>query len=78
MPTLEEVTRWWPCPEAKPRLSKGKDGRLRIAANGTRACSGAWRLSYRGAAPNAWYEVSVEVSYADLEHPREMLGAVAR
>jgi predicted amidohydrolase len=78
VPVLERVTKWWPSEQAKPRFSKTKDGRLRLAANGTRACSGAWRLAYRGAVPGAWYEVSVDVGYEDLAHPREMLGALVR
>jgi predicted amidohydrolase len=78
VPTLTEATKWWPCPEAKPKFGKTKDGRLRIAANGTRTCSGAWHLLYRGVVPGAWYEISVDVSYEDLAHPSEMLGAIVR
>ena len=76
--TLEDITPWWPHPQAKPKFGKLRDGRLRIAANGTRACSGAWRVSYSGAAPGSWYEISAEVSYADVPCPRDALGAIVR
>jgi predicted amidohydrolase len=76
-PGLESVAPWWPYPETKPKLSKGKDKGLRIAANGTRTCSGGWELTYTGVRPGATYEVAVGVAYEGLAHPREMLGAVA-
>ena len=64
-PTLREVTKWWPSPETKPKFGRSREGALRLSANGTRACSGAWRLRYEGGRPGAWYEVSVEVTPLD-------------
>jgi predicted amidohydrolase len=78
VPTLREAKEWWPCAEAKPRFERGDDGEFGIAANGTRFCSGSWRISYEGAVAETWYEVSVEVGYEGLEHPREMVGALVR
>ncbi len=78
VPMLTEVSQWWPALEAKPRFAKTRDGRLHLSANGTRACSGAWRLRYRHAVPEAWYDVAVDLAYEDLEHPRDAVGALVR
>jgi len=76
VPALEGVEKWWPHAEAAPKLGKGRDGSLRISANGTRSCSGGWDLRYGGVVPGAVYEIEMDVTYEDLDHPREMVGAI--
>ncbi len=75
VPRLEGTKKWCFHAEAAPILTKGRDGRLRIAANGTRSCSGGWELRYGGVVPGAVYHIEMDVSYDDLDHPREMVGA---
>jgi predicted amidohydrolase len=71
-----EIKPWAPHPSAAPVTERSGD-RLTIAANGTRTCSGGWQLHYPGVMPGQRYVLAVEVRHDGIEHPRDVLEAIA-
>jgi len=70
---LEGIEPWAPHPKAAPQTSRGDDGNLIIAPNGTRTCCGGWQVRYSGVRPGKSYRFTALTRYHGVEHPRDQL-----
>lgn len=74
---VERIERWAPHQAAAPRTSKARSGKLGVAANGTRTCSGGWQIIHGGVKQGQVYAIETAVSHRGLQHPRDTLVCLA-
>lgn len=73
---LKAAEPWAPHPKAAP-ITQQRGDAFAVLANGTRTCSGGWQWLYDGLSPGKTYEISTEVSFRDLDVPRDVLKCIA-
>jgi len=73
---LTKVETWAPHPQAAAACSKGENGQVTIAGNGTPTCCGGWQFVFAGVQAGQAYRLRTRVEHKDLQSAWDSLVAI--
>ena len=74
---LKRTRKWAPRENIAPKMTKTRDGVLRVASNGSEGCYGGWELLYPAAKAGTWVRCHVRARWQALERGYDSVNVAA-